>query len=101
MVDFAFFSASGGLSRTWAIDGFSVFAAIVDFAAFTELVLDDAGFGSLGSLAAIPLKQPNPFGSVHASMLTCGGKIQLQPTRVAARKPTKSVLMQIPHQKGA
>ena len=66
----------------------------------TGSALDDAGFGSLGWLAAIPLRQPNPFGSMHASMLACGGKMQLQPTRVAARMPMRSVLMLIPHIRG-
>src|SRR6266487_374563 len=31
-------------------------------------------------------------------MTLCGGKRQLQPTSVAAIVPTRSVLMQIPHQ---
>jgi hypothetical protein len=31
-------------------------------------------------------------------MTVCGGKMQLQPTSVVAKVPTKSVLMQIPHQ---
>ena len=74
-------------------DGSSVFA----IAGFTFAV---SGWSwmrgqlcSTGSLSAVLLKQPNPFASVHASMLACGGKGQLQPTRVAARAPMRSVLM--------
>jgi hypothetical protein len=98
IVDFAFFSEGWDLSRTWAIYGSSVFVAIVDLTfVVAELVLDDAGAGSIDRLTAIPLRQPDPLASMHASMLACGGKRQLQPTRVAARTPMRSVLMLIPH----
>ena len=97
-VGFAFFSANWGLSRTWAIDGCSVLVAIAELIFIVaELVVDDAGAGSIDRLNAIPLRQPDPLVSVHASILACGGKRQLQPTRVAARTPMKSVLMLIPH----
>src|ERR1700682_4766208 len=101
MVDFAFFVARWTLSRTRADDGLSVFAAIVGLGfVVAELVLNDAGFGSIGWLAATLLKQANGCASVHASMLTCGGNRRLQPTRVAAKVPMRSVLMQFPHQRG-
>jgi len=61
-----------------------------------EFALGGTGGGSTGRVAAILLRQP--FASVHASMLACGGKRQLQPTRVAARAPMRSVLMPIPLQ---
>jgi hypothetical protein len=49
LVDFPFFLARWALSRTRADDGFSVFAAIVDLISIAaELVLNDAGFGSIG-----------------------------------------------------
>ena len=74
-VDVGFFSAGWGLSRTAAVDRSSVFAAIVDLTfVAAELALDDAGAGSIGRLAAILLRPPNPFGSAHASMLACGDK---------------------------
>jgi hypothetical protein len=76
-----------------AVDGSSVFAALADLTlVVAELVLDDAGVGSIGRLAAVLLGQP----STHASMLVSGGERQLQPTRVAARTPMRSVLMLIP-----
>ena len=69
------FSAGWGLSRTAAVDRSSVFATVADLTfAVTERVLDDAGAGSIGRLAAILLRPPNPFGSAHASMLACGAK---------------------------
>src|ERR1700722_3841586 len=47
-------------------------------------------------MLAVLSKQGNQFASVHASMLACGGKRQLQPTKVAASTPMRSVLMQSP-----
>ena len=74
-VDVGFFSAGWGLSRTAAVDRSSALAAIVDLALVAaELVLDDAGAGSIGRLAAILSRPPKPFGSAHASMLACGDK---------------------------
>ena len=93
-VGLVFFAARWGPSRTLAVDGSSVFAALADLTlVVAELVLDDAGVGSIGRLAAVLLGQP----SAHASMLVSGGERQLQPTRVAARTPMRSVLMLIPH----
>jgi len=75
MVDFAFFSASWGLSRTWAVDRCSVFAATAGFPfVVSELVLDDAGAGSTGRLAAVMLRRLSPVASMHASMLACGSE---------------------------
>jgi hypothetical protein len=82
------------LSPVSADDGFSVFAIVDLTLVVAELALSDAGFGSIGRLAAVLSKQANPFASVHASMLACGDKGQLQPTKVAANAPTRSVLMQ-------
>ena len=97
MVDFAVFMARWALSLARADEGFWVFAAIVDLiSVVADSVLNDTSFGSIGWLAAILSKQANPFASVHPSMLACGGKRQLQPTKVAARAPTRSVLMQSP-----
>src|SRR5262245_49480794 len=46
-VGLAFFAARRDLSRKWAVDGSSVFAAIVDLTLVAaELVLDDGGVGS-------------------------------------------------------
>src|SRR6267142_2339866 len=64
-----FFAARWGPSRTWAVDGSSVFAADLTLVG-AELVLNDAGVGSIGRLAAAP----NPFESVHASVLSSGRK---------------------------
>jgi len=75
MAGFAFFSASWDLSRTWAVDRCSVFVAIVDLTfVVVELVLDDAGAGSIDRLPVILSRPPKPFGSAHASMLACGDK---------------------------
>jgi hypothetical protein len=65
-----FIAARSDLSRTWTADGSSVFAALVVLVV-SDLVLDDAGVGSIGRLAAV---LPSPFASVHASMLACGGQ---------------------------
>jgi hypothetical protein len=59
-----------------------------------ESVWNDAGFGSIGRLAAVLSEQVNPFASAHDSMPAWGGKRQLQPTKVAASAPMRSVLMQ-------
>jgi len=85
-------------------DGGSTFAAImVGFAAMadsvsvvSESVSNDAGSGSTGQLATVLSKQANRFVSVHGSMLACGIKGQLQPAKVAASAPMRSVLMQSP-----
>jgi hypothetical protein len=67
-----FIAARSDLSRTWTADGSSVFAALVDLVlVVSDLVLDDAGVGSIGRLVAV---LPSPFASVHASMLACGGQ---------------------------
>ena len=75
-VDVGFFSAGCGLSRTAAVERSCALAAMVDLTfVAAELVLDDAGAGSIGRLAAILLgPPPNPFGFAHASMLACGDK---------------------------
>jgi hypothetical protein len=92
MVDFAV--VRWALSRARADDSFSVSAATVDLiSVVAELVLNDAGSGSIGRLAAARSKQLNLFASVHDSMAACGGKRQLQPTKVAASAPMRSVLM--------
>src|ERR1700681_1648191 len=62
----------------------------------SESVSNDAGSGSTGQLAAVLSKQANRFVSVHGSRLACGSNGQLQPTRVAASAPMRSVLMQSP-----
>jgi hypothetical protein len=93
MVDFAVVRRA--LSRARADDSFSVSAATVDLiSVVAELVLNDAGSGSIGRLAAARSKQLNLFASVHDSMAACGGKRQLQPTKVAASAPMSSTLMQ-------
>ena len=74
-VDVGFFSAGWGLSRTAALERSCALAAMVDLTfVAAELVLDDAGAGSIGRLPAILLRPPKPFGSAHASMLACGDK---------------------------
>ncbi|WP_424619973.1 hypothetical protein [Bradyrhizobium sp.] len=60
----------------------------------TELVLNDAGFGSIDRLLSVLSKQANPFASGHNSMTTCGRKGQLQPAKAAASAPMRSSLMQ-------
>ena len=71
----AFLSAGWGFSRTAAVDRYSVFATVADLAlAVAELVLDEAGAGSIDRLPVILLRPPKPFGSAHASMLACGDK---------------------------
>jgi len=57
-----------------------------------ELVLYDAGLGSIGWLAAVQPKQANPFASVHDFMPPWGGNGQLQPTKVAASAQMRGVL---------
>jgi hypothetical protein len=95
MVSFAFFASRWtALSPASAGDGFSVIAIADLTFVVAELALNDAGFGSIGWLAAVLSKQANPFAAVHASMLAWRGKGQLQPTRVAANAPMRSVLMQ-------
>jgi hypothetical protein len=59
-------------------------------------VSNDAGSGPTGQLAAVWSKQANRFASVHGSMVARGGKGQLQPAKVAASAPMRSVLMQSP-----
>jgi hypothetical protein len=74
-VDVGFFSAGWSLSRTAAVDRSSVFAAVADLALVAaELVLDEAGAGSIDRLPVILSRPPKPFGSAHASMLACGDK---------------------------
>jgi hypothetical protein len=93
MVSFAFFASRWtALSLASAGNGFSVFAIVDLTFVVAELALNDAGFGSIGWLAAVLSKQATP--SVHASMLAWRDKGQLQPTRVAANAPMRSVLMQ-------
>jgi hypothetical protein len=95
MVSFAFFASRWtALSLASAGNGFSVFAIVDLTFAVAELALNDAGFGSIGWLAAVLSKQATPFVSVHASMLAWRDKGQLQPTKVAANAPMRSVLMQ-------
>src|SRR5712671_5878479 len=97
MVGFAVFVTRWALSRAGADNGCSVFAAMADsISVVSESVSNDACSGSTGQLAAVLSKQANRFASVHDSMLACGGKGQLQPTKVAASAPMRGVLMQSP-----
>ena len=68
----AFFPRVAALSRTAAVDRFSVFAAVADLTfAVAERFLDDVGAGSAGRLPVILLRPPKPFGSAtcfHAGL---------------------------------
>src|ERR1700716_1742922 len=89
VADFAYIASGWApLSRASVDDRFSVFSILA--LTFVVAALAKAGPGLIGS-AAVLSKQGSP--SVHASMLACGVKRQLQPANVAASAPMRIDLM--------
>jgi hypothetical protein len=78
--------------RTWADDDFSVFRALADWVSFAvELTLNVA---NLIGAPAVRSRQANPFVPVHDPEANCSDGWRLQPTKLAASAPIRSVFKQ-------
>jgi hypothetical protein len=91
---FAFASAGPAAFSGLAGEG------VVDFAIFLVFTFGGAGLGvngagvnSIGSVAAVLLKQAC---EVHPSNIACGELRQLHPASIADKLPMKSILMRFP-----
>lgn len=90
-VDFACLLGRRGLWRTLA-DNDSVCRELADLAPVAvDLFLNEANL--IGGLA-VRSKQVNPFVAGHNPVATCVGGWRLQPTKVTASAPMKSILKQ-------
>jgi hypothetical protein len=92
VVDFAGLLARRTPRRTWADDDFSVFRALADWVSFAvELTLNVA---NLIGAPAVRSRQANPFVPVHDPEANCSDGWRLQPTKLAASAPIRSVFKQ-------